>query len=203
MVGGVPTVVYGTCNEAAGEERKGEIVLFDLATKDKRTLADACAIEYGVARVSFGGGVFVASATSDLTEVFRFYDADGKVVKGRPNPTVDLAYNEPPFMSDAVLSPDGSELAYLEAPDISGVSGDPEKRSGRFNVVVVDQSSGEETARVALPDPTTQYRRLDFDGRWLVVSEGDGAPVRVVDTDADGLKQVPIGTEGIASIERS
>ena len=187
---------------APGEERQGDIVLFDVVSADKRVLADACGTEYGVSRASFGGGVFVVSATSDLTEVFRFYEPDGTVVKGRPNPTDDLKYNEPPFMSDAVLEANGSSLAYLEAPDISGVTGAEQKRSGRFNVVVVDQKTGEETARVAVPDPATQYQRLDYDGRWIVLSQA-GEPVRVVDTDADDPEAIEIDVEGIASIMRS
>ena len=203
VVEGTPMVVYATCNEAPGKERRGDIVLFDVRTSDTRRLADACGVEYGVSRVSFGGGVFVASATSDLTEVFRFYEPDGDEVEDRPNPTDDLPYNEPPFLSDAVLSPDGSSLAYLEAPDVSGVTGSQQKRSGDFNVVVIDERKGNELARVKLPDPATQYRRLDYDGRWLVISEGEGARVRVVDTDADDPRQVAIGAEGIASIMRS
>ena len=201
LVDGTPTIVYGTCNDSTETELKGDIVLFDVDSKDKRTLAESCGPEYGVARVSFGGGVFVASASADLTELFRFYEPSGKEIEDRPNPTKDLPYNEPPFMSDAVLSSDGSELAYLEAPDISGISGETEKRTGRFYAVVVDQESEKESARVTLPDPATQYVRLDYDGRWLVLSEGVGEPVRVVDTDADDPKPVEIGVEGVAAIK--
>jgi hypothetical protein len=204
LVDGAPTVVYATCNDAMGEERQGDIVLFDITSERKRALADACAIEYGVGRVSFGGGVFVVSATSDLTEVFRFYEPDGSLVEDRPNPTKDLPYNEPPFMSDAVLEADGSSLAYLEAPDVSGLAGGGEKRSGRFNAVVVDQGTGKETARVALPDPATQYQRLDYDGRWIVLSQGADEPVRVVDISADDAEAIEIaGARGVASIMRN
>lgn len=202
LVDDAPTVVYGTCNDATEGEPQGDVVLFDVTSKQPRKLTDACGPEYGVSRASFGGDVFVISATSDLTEVFRFHGPDGAEIEDRPNPTDDLPYNEPPFMSDAVLSPDGSELAYLEAPDISGVTGAEQERSGRFEAVVVDQDSGEETVRVALPDPATQYLRLDFDGRWIVLSQGAGEYVRVVDTDADEPRQVAIGVEGVASIVR-
>jgi hypothetical protein len=202
LVDDAPTVAYAKCNDSTETEIKGDVVLFDVTSKRERTLAVACAPEYGVSRASFGGGVFVVSATSDLTEVFRFYEPDGTKVKSRPNPTDDLKYNEPPFMSDAVLSADGSSLAYLEAPDISGVTGAEQKRSGRFNVVVVDQRTGKETARIAVPDPATQYQRLDYDGRWAVLSQA-GEPVSVVDTDADDPEAIEVGVEGIASIMRS
>ncbi len=198
-----PTVVYATCDSPPDDEPQGDVVLFDITSKRKRTLTEACAPEYGVARASFGGGVFVVSATSDLTEVFTFYEPDGTPVEDRPSPTDDLPYNEPPFMSDAVLTADGSSLAYLEAPDVSGLSGDGEKRSGRFRAVVVDQDSGKETTRVELPEPATQYQRLDYDGRWLVLSQGHGEPVRVVDTDSETPDAVQIDVEGIASIMRS
>ena len=202
LVEDAPTVVYAKCNDSTEVEAKGDVVLFDITSKRTRTLTVACAPEYGVSRASFGGGVFVVSATSDLTEVFRFYEPDGKQVKGRPNPTDDLKYNEPPFMSDAALEADGSSLAYLEAPDISGVTGAEQKRSGRFEVVVVDQKSGKESSRIAVPDPATQYQRLDYDGRWIVLSQA-GEPVSVVDTDADEPEATELGIEGIASIMRS
>jgi hypothetical protein len=124
--------------------------------------------EFGIGRASYGGRVIVTSATADLTEVFEYFRPNGTQVKGRPNPTNDLPYAEPPYMSDAVLSPDGEWLAYLEGPDSSAQG--PNEFVGSWVAVVLNQKTGRERLRVKVEDKDLCVSWLDFDGRWLVFS---------------------------------
>jgi hypothetical protein len=202
FINDAPSVVYARCEESEGGETKGDLIIRKLGSTREKKLADSCGPEYGVGRVSFGGDVFVVSATSDLTEVFRFYKPDGTLVEDRPNPTDDLPYNEPPFMTEAVLSPDGKTLAYFEGPDTSG-RGSGAKTTG-WQLVVQDQGSGKETVRLKLDDPKEGFVRLDYDGDWVVISEGSDASVRLVDTSTNDPKEIALeGVDGIASIMRS
>lgn len=132
--------------------------------------------------------MIVASATCDLTECFNFYRPDETELEDRPDPTEDLEYNAPPFMAQAVLSPDGRSLAYLEGPDIDGAV-DPEKRVGEWELVAQDQTDGEELVRLVVAPTDVEIVWLDFDGRWAVLSveteTGDPTKLLVVDTRAD------------------
>jgi hypothetical protein len=121
--------------------------------------------EFGIGRVSFGGGVIVTSATADLTEVFEYFRPNGTQVKGRPNPTDDLPYAEPPYMSDAVLTPDGEWLAYLEGPDSSAQG--PNEFVGSWVAVVLNQKTGRERLRVKSPIASYASRgSTSTDGGW-------------------------------------
>ncbi len=124
--------------------------------------------EFGIGRASYGGGVIVTSATADLTEVFEYFRPNGTQVKGRPNPTEDLPYAEPPYMQNAVLSPDGEWLAYLEGPDSSAQSS--KELVGSWVAVVLSQDTGRERLRVKVQGKDLCVSWLDFDGRWLVFS---------------------------------
>ena len=195
----------------------GYLYIQDPDSAHRQRVTVAFAPEFGIGRASYGGGVIATSATSDLTESFEFFRPDGTRVKGRPNPTDDLEYNQPPFMSDAVLSPDGKWLAYLEGPDVSGMS--PEEPVGSWVVVVVDQKTGRERLRVEVETKDRCVSWLDFDGRWLVFSRtmkarGDAAirmcgvpgaeplPVLVLDTQSEPLELVQL-TEvvGVATLD--
>lgn len=103
------------------------------------TIAPAFAPEFSTERGSVGGDVIVATASADLTESIAFYSPAGDEIGDRFNPTTTLAYNMPPLLSHAVLSPDGSELAWLEGPDHNGVTQTVE---GDWVLVVADSRSG-------------------------------------------------------------
>ncbi len=160
--------------------------------------------------------MIVTSATADLTESFEFFRPDGTGVKGRANPTDDLEYNQPPYMSDAVLSPDGDWLAYLEGPDTSFES--PQKPVGSWVAVVLSQETGRERLRVKVANRDRCISWLDFDGRWLVMSRTEKArsehgpfcgvpgtkplPAIVLDTQSKPLELVELQEViGVATIE--
>ena len=219
VIEGEPRIVFTTYvgdKKTSGTETWGYLYIQDPDSAHRQRVAVAFAPEFGIGRASYGGGVIVASATSDLTESFESLRADGSRVKGRPNPTDDLEYNHPPFMSDAVLSPDGTWLAYLEGPDTSIKS--PTKAVGSWVVVVLSQRTGGERLRVMVANRDLCVSWLDFDGRWLVISrtkplgneEGVPAcyprrseplPVLVLDTQSKPLELVELtDVVGVATI---
>lgn len=170
----------------------GYLYVQDIDSPNRRRVTIAYAPEFGVGRASYGGGVIVTSATADLTESFEFFRPDGTGVKGRPNPTDDLEYAAPPYMSDAVLSPDGSLLAYLEGPDTSMESST--EPVGSWVAVVLDQRTGREHLRVRVESKDRCVSWLDFDGRWLVFSHtlkarGDAA---IPLCGVSGAKRLPV-----------
>ena len=176
----------------------------------------AFAPEFGITHASYGGGVIVSSAVADLTEDFVFVRPDGTRVKGLTDPTDDLAYNSPPYMSDAVLSPNGRLLAYLEGPDTSPKS--PDRPVGPWVAVVLDQKTERERLRAQVAPNEMCVTRLDFDGRWLVISRGkpgdderglrscfpteaEPLAIRVLDTRASRLELVELpNIVGVATI---
>ncbi len=194
----------------------GYLYVQDIDSSNRRRVTIAYAPEFGIGRASYGGGVIVTSATADLTESFEFFRPDGTGVKGRPNPTDDLEYNQPPYMSDAVLSPDGQLLAYLEGPDTGFKS--PQRQVGPWVVVVLDQKTGRERLRAQVAPNELCVARLDFDGRWLVVSrttkardefgqrscyatDAEPLPVRVLDSRAKRLELLELpNIVGVATI---
>jgi hypothetical protein len=195
----------------------GYLYVQGLDGTDRQRVTVASAPEFGIGRASYGGGVIVTSATADLTEVFEYFRSNGTQVKGRPNPTKDLPYAEPPYMSDAVLSPDGEWLAYLEGPDSSAQG--PNEFVGSWVAVVLNQKTGRERLRVRVADKKLCVSWLDFDGRWLAFSRttkahGDAAiplcgvpdarplPVLVLDTRKKPLELVELPrVVGVATID--
>lgn len=169
MIDGRRRILYTTYYAPAGETT-GYLYSQELNGSGLNRIAEASGPEYEMTRASYGGGVIVTSAWSDLTETFGFVRPDGTEVTGRPNPTDELPYGQPPYMSDAVLSPDGSSLAYLEGPDYDQFS---EKQVGDWVVVVQDQTTGAERLRIQVSNNDVCVPWLDYDGRWLVVSRAN------------------------------
>jgi hypothetical protein len=169
VIDGRRRVLYTTYYEPAAErgETSGYLYAQELRNAKPERITEASGPEYEITRASYGGGVIVTSAWADLTEAFNFLRPDGSVIKDRPNPTNELQYGRPPYMSDAVLSPDGSSLAYLEGPDFDPAT---EKQVGNWVVVVQDQTTGRELLRVKVANGDVCVPWLDYDGRWLVVS---------------------------------
>jgi hypothetical protein len=207
----VPSVVYGKCAEVEGGN-EGDILVRELTSGHTRSIGMNCGPEYGVTSVSFGGDTFVTSAGCDLSECVSFASVDGDRVE-RKSPTDDLPYNDAPYMRDASLSPDGKLLAYLEGPDVSGRT--PEKETGDWTLVVLEQPSGEEQIRVPFARRDRYVNRLDFDGRWAILSfadrevefgqwsgiaEGEPGPVAAIDTTADEPSLRELGFRGVATI---
>ncbi|MGH2758613.1 MAG: hypothetical protein ACRDKJ_03510 [Actinomycetota bacterium] len=216
-IDGARRMLFSTYHAPAGErgDTAGYLYLENLSGGDRRRLTESDGPEFGITHASYGGGTIVASAWSDLTERFLFLRPDGDEITDRLNPTEDLPYGNPPYMSDAVLSPDGRLMAYLEGPDWNQLE---QAQTGDWVAVILDQQTNRERLRVHVADGDQCVPRLDFDGRWLVVSrakwdERDGAlvcepsavrslPVSVIDTSADEQQIVVIvDVKGIATID--
>ena len=209
----VPSVVYGKCAEVEGSN-EGDILVRELTSGTTRSIGMNCGPEYGVTNVSFGGDAFVISAGCDLSECISFASVEGDPVD-RKSPTDDLPYNDAPYLRDASLSPNGKLLAYLEGPDVSGLS--PEKATGDWTLVVLEQPSGEEKLRLAFARKDRYVNRLDFDGRWAILSfadreaefgqwsgiaEGEPGPVAAIDTTADEPSLRELRFRGVATIAK-
>jgi hypothetical protein len=203
VIDGAPSLVFSTCVDRPNSEPEGYVYVMDLESGRTRRLTDACRAEFFVSRVSVGGDTVVTTASSDLTEAFNYVTTDGRELADLPNPTDELPYNEPPRLLEAVLSPDGTELAYLEGPDSSGIAGDL-KLIGGWVLVVLDQETGEERLRLKLAPPADElgFVHLDFDGRWAVVSQALSRPIRVIDTQSDQPREIKLrNVKGTASFE--
>lgn len=203
VLDGRPHALYSLFADPAstGGEATGRLVLHDLVDDATRELAVAAAPELLLARASAGRDVVVLSYYSDLTETVSFVDHQGAEVE-RPSPTDELAYNAPPLVTGAVISPDGSELAYLEGPDVDGTT-DPERLVGQWDVVI-DDADGEQL-RLTVADQSVSGVSIDFDGRWLVVSgmttDGPVQPL-LIDTEATDLATYLIpDVVGVATLE--
>ncbi|MEM8709149.1 MAG: hypothetical protein AAGE98_22000, partial [Actinomycetota bacterium] len=73
----------------------------------------------GVGTVDIDGGFAVVTAWADLTESVEYRDIGDASVDGLPSPTDDLAYNAPPYVVAATLSPGGTHVTWAEGPDWS------------------------------------------------------------------------------------
>ncbi len=180
----------------------GRLVVQDLSTGDATVLADAAGPELFLSHASAAAGLLALTYVADLTEVVEFRDWSGALVE-RESPTDGLAYNQAPFVTGAVLSPDGSEVATVEGPDVDGTSGDGDTQVGDWQVVI-DDADGEQL-RFTVADQSIAYVTIDFDGRWLLVSGGtvDGpvAPL-LIDTEATDLAAYLVaGVVGEAQLE--
>lgn len=194
-IGDNTQVLFDAFDQESLNEVKGYLMLGDLQSGTTSRVTESFAPEFGLTRASYGGEAIVTSANTDLTETVSFYDREGTRIE-RPSPTDDLPYNQPPYVTQAVLSPDGKLLAHLEGPDTSFES--PERSVGDWEAVVSDEV-GEERLRIRIGNRDECLSWLDFDGRWLIISrtlpsekgqacDWDGKQLSVVAVDANADK---------------
>jgi len=200
-IDGAPTALLGVRDESQGEPA-GDIALVDLATGARRGVATGYAVEHHTFAGSVGGGMASVSAYSDLTESVTLYPIE----EGRPDPvwspTIDLPYNAPPLVLDAILSPDGERIAWLSGPEAPGDAPDGGP-AGTWEVVVAAvDGTGQERIPLGLADGTSAVR-LDHDGERVLVStavgDAPGAPL-LIDL-ADGSTQRLDGITGVATFD--
>ncbi len=124
------------------------LLAVDVETLERRELGlDWLAPEWAITDIDAAGPLWALSANSDLTEVIELIDpGDFARVPGSFSPTDGLAYGQAPFVTLAELSPDRSQLAWVEGPEYD-VGVDPAVPVGRWEVVVADTSTGAEVLR--------------------------------------------------------
>lgn len=194
--------LYGVRDEHP--EPNGPILLHDITHAERTDLGSGFAIEHHTSSASLRNGVLATSATNDLTEVVEIRAVDGDPDVDRWTPTRDLEYNAPPFISDAVLSPDASTIAWLSGPDHDGVTG--EEDVGSWEIVVAGLDGHEQhripidVAGGAIP------ARLDYDGTRLLVSRRIGeanAPALLIQLDdaAESVTVTELPVAGVATFD--
>ena len=194
--------LYGVRDDSEGEA-KGDVALLALTSGARRVLATGYAPEYHTFAGSIGGGMLAISSYSDLTESVTMYPLEDGTPEPAWSPTIDLAYNAPPLVLDAILSPDGATIAWLSGPDIDGVAPD-QPPVGEWEVIVADLSGTEQTRLpLRLLDDGETAVRLDYDGARLVVSiERDETPQAplLLDPAADTQRRLD-GVTGVATFD--
>jgi hypothetical protein len=201
-INGEPTVFYGTLAGENPDDDPGQLLTLALDATAATTLGVAFGPEFGVLRTSTAQGLVAVTAISDQTEEFSFMHLDGTAVDGVANPTTNAPYAAPPLFVEAVLSPDGTEYAYLEGPDSYGGE-DPEDLHGDWQLVVLGVD-GTERFRTTIADQERDIWRIDFDGRFVLASIADlGADepdqVAVLDTKGDHGLVTLCGLSGTAN----
>ena len=194
---GAPHALYGV-REDDGEP-SGPIVLHDLDTGQREELGRGYAPEWHTSTVSVRNGLVAVSSTADLTEVVEIRPVDGRADEDAWTPTKDLEYNAPPFVSSAVLAPDGETIAWLSGPDHDGMTNQPDV--GSWEVVVADLA-GNERHRIALDVDDEVPSQLDYDGTRVLVSRRTGdAPASPLLIDLPNGTQGRLPINGVATFE--
>ncbi len=182
VVEGVPNLLLGL--ELEGDDAdSSDLVAYNTSNQTHARVGYASAPEYGVTRASYGGGKYAFCATADLSELISYADAAGTDLEGVPSPTDNLPYNAAPYVQQAVISPDGTRIAYLEGPETTWNNEGLPTVQGEWAFVLFEVATGTQLARIGLPDWGVEaFPLLDFDGRYVVVSLGaKGSPV-LIDT---------------------
>lgn len=221
FIEGSRQILYTTFEEEAAKKNVGRgtaqsahwgyLYLQDLRSDERRRVTYARAHEYNVVRATHGGEAIAVSVYGEGTGWIRFFQADGRELKGRPTPREDSGCLRSACLSDAVLSSDGKLLSYLSGSTFGGG-----RVVGDWVAVVVGQT-GRELLRVRVAKSNLCISWLDFDGRWLVMSrigqtreksgqpscdESKPLPVLVLDSQAARLRLVELPeVVGLATIE--
>jgi hypothetical protein len=174
-------VLYSEIYQGDGEP-EANLVLLDIGSGATIIVTGAQAPEYFVFRAAVAANLVVTSAYADLSEDITTWALDGSGRIERFSPVDPARYGLPPFYGPAVLSPDGTRLAWLEGPDVVGASATPE---GDWQLVVADAVTGAEESRTLLAGAEDQFAWFDWDGQWAVLSRGPGLDAAVVDTASD------------------
>ncbi len=173
------------------------LTLYDVATGAVRTLGFGAGPDSSTSRASIGAKVVVQSESLDLGEGIGYTNLDGTPATGWPDLAKGLPY--PSYdLTSAVVSPDGSRIAYLDGPPANASGPDP---SVPWQLVVVSRT-GIELVRVSLVPGEGVGTYLDFDGRWALISRQSGAAMIIDTTNAHHrLEQIP-GADGVATLDR-
>jgi hypothetical protein len=118
------------------------------------------------------------------------------------NPTDDLQYGQPPYLTQLVLAPAGDAYAYLAGPDTA--PDQPEAPAvGEWEVRVRARGESVDSAAVVMGGNEDVLGWFDYDGRFAVASFlGPVARIVVVDTlDEVPEPQTLCGLTGAATIK--
>jgi hypothetical protein len=171
------------------------ISIYDLTTGQLTRTGLSIAPGTTLDHVSVAGDLFVMSGSSDEGGPFVLYrHVDGSFDDSLPN--IVAGQVGIGTVSDAVISPDGTRIAYTV---------------DETELVVNDVQSGHVLLRLRISDAQHAQSSLsDFDGRWAVIGRtdasstmGEGPPAVVVDTTASQPAPVEVADAyGFCSIDR-
>ena len=142
-----------------------EVLLVDLDSGAVESAYKREAVESHMTRVSVAGGTMVVSWTFEGGTYFEYLDTSGLPVEvaapydgGVPGGIAD----GPIAITQAVLSPDGATLAYLELD--TGAAFQP---GAAVDLVLWDLGTGSERRRIEVP--LEDEARMDYDGNRVVI----------------------------------
>jgi hypothetical protein len=201
MVDGSPVVIYGPLRDidTPGAPESTPVVAARVDGTDRWGLGDAYAPEWGITSASAADGFVVFSAVSDLTEsVFTTTVRDPLVLDDRFAPKAE--YNAPPLVTNAVLHPDGTQLAWIEGPDWDGATN--ASTDDPWQLVVADAETGTETFRRSILGSVEAILHLEWTGELAVVSRFDAPPLLVDTADVAAPMVEACDVRGVAKLTR-
>ncbi len=189
-VGGTPAAVFTRrwgIGHPESEEEFLEVVPMSGASPQR--LAVVGGWQWGAQRISFGGGLFAVAAADHATDWVLFLAEDGERIDVPTVPGVGCR-DHLSCPRRAVLSPDGTTLAFLQGAD-------PERR-----LVVFDLVEGRDVSSSPVP-PDHEITFLDFDGAVAALSlagpEGEPVPGLVLEVGSGSWSELPVaGTVTVA-----
>lgn len=194
VIGGSPKVMYTSRTGPAGSEQAQEdLHLFDFASGTDEVVATVGGAERGPTRVSYGGGRFLLSMSTEGITWFEFLAEDGSPVEVPGNPRTEEQGQQDflVLVGHGAQSPDGSTMAYLR--------GHP-RSEAPFEVVVVDLVAGQELMVTPVEGAhETTVTRLEWDGEAAVVSFSERSPVVLVGGQVVSRPEV-VGTATLRAI---
>jgi hypothetical protein len=179
-----PAILYGAISAETG--RATSIVLLDIGSDTRTTIADVATDSFSAFRGAAANGRVISSARIDGGQRIETWAIDGKGPIERYSPTAGDGTGAS-FTGPAVLSPDGKKIAWIEGPDPSKTGSN---RKGDWKLVVGNADSGDESLRLKLGPASESFIWLDWDGSWAIISRGFGKPAEVVHTtESDAAPQ--------------
>ncbi len=150
--------------------------------------------EGSITRVSHGGGIFAVTLAAEGIEWFEFVDAAGSSVDvANPRP-FEADSQEDRYTDQGVLSPDGSQLVFLQSDEPVLDVGDG------IDVVLWDVAGGQERQRFPVGLAGEAADRTSY---WFVRADSDGARLVLgrLDADRNALAPLEIGLADASLLE--
>ena len=179
-----PAILYGAISAETG--RTSTIVLLDIGSDTRTTIADVATDSFSAFRGAAANGLVITAARIEGGQSIATWAIDGSGSIDRFSPTAGAGTGAS-FTGPAVLSPDGKKLAWIEGPDPSKRGSN---RKGDWTLVIGDADDGSESLRLKFAPPSDAFAWFDWDGSWAIISRGYGKPAEVIHTtESDATPQ--------------